>query len=328
MKLLDLPVEIVAQVLQHTLVSVGFGRAFGLRLVCKRFDAEVLRASFATRVTQDFPRDIQSHRGVISIVSRYLESRSLADSNNSNQLIAAIRRAAETLAVGIGMHTQHTWRKNIGSLCKAATIYCHPETIYCLLDLKENRSCAWNNNESMTSIMKIQDEMDVFVGAAYTGNIAKVREMLASGCDAQRGSGFFRSPLQCACSGGHKDIVLLLLEHGADVNHGKSYWGDLCSETYYPERFGTPLQSACLQGHEDIVREPRYKLSKSEYHIAALQAARGGHSNLVMLLLGKAAPETIQREYPLSEASKYGQKDFVHMVLNKKAFRMPDHRFF
>ena len=262
---------------------------------------------FAARVLQDFPWGSIPQLGASSILSRYLESRCLADSNNSNRFTAAIRRAAETLAIGIGMDTQHTWGKNISALCQAAAFYGSPEDIRRLLDSKEDRNYACNNSESM------KDEIDVFVGAAYTGNIAKVREMLASGFDVQRGSRFIGLPLQCACSGGYKDIVTLLLEHGADINRG------------VPWPFSTPLHSACLGGHEDIVRlllEPQYKLRKSNhaFRIAAIGAAQGGHLNIVMLLLERAAPNLIKRARLLYEASKYGHKDFVRKVIDNEAF--------
>ena len=348
MKLLALPAEVVAEVLQHTVVLVGFGRAFRLRLVCSKasvslseyhpltrfaetFDVEVQRAIFATRVMEDFGKGIKPHSGANAVVSRYLESRCLADSNNSNQFTAAIRRAADTLAVGTGVDTQHTWAKNVSDLCQAATIHCYPETVLCLLSSKD-RSSAYNDSESMKSIMKIEDEMDVFVGAAYTGNFAKVREILASNCDVQRGSRFFGSPLQCACSTGHKDIVILLLEHGADVNDGKLPLGVLSPRHTYPLGFGTPLQSACLGGHEDIARlllEPKYELSTShsEYYIAALQATRGGHLNILMLLIEKATPGTIETEFLLSEASKHGQEDLVRIILNNETSMIPDLRY-
>ncbi len=123
-------------------------------------------------------------------------------------------------------------------------------------------------------------------------------------------------PLQCACSGDYKDIATLLLEHGADINRG------------VPWPFSTPLHSACLGGHEDTVRlllEPKYKLSTSNYaiHIAAVGAAQSGHLNIVMLLLERAAPKLIQRAELLSEASKFGHKDFVRKVLDNEAFSIP-----
>ncbi|CAF9930744.1 hypothetical protein IMSHALPRED_008268 [Imshaugia aleurites] len=249
-----------------------------------------------------------------------------------NQFTAAIRRAAETLAVGTGVDTQHTWGKNISALCQAATINCHPRTVLHLLSSKKERSSACNDNESMKSIMEIQDEVDVLVGAAYTGNFAKVREILASNYDVQRGSRFFGSPLQCACSRGYKDIVILILEHGADVNDGELPLGVLSPRHTYPLGFGTPLQSACLGGHGDIVRlllEPKYELSTShsEYYIAALQAARGGHLNVLTLLIEKAAPGTIEREFLLSEASKHGQEDLVRIILNNETSMIPDLRY-
>lgn len=326
MKLFDLPAEIVAEVLQHTVVVVKFHRALRLRLVCSKtyvsfgeyssltqsaedFDAEVQHAIFATRFNEYFPwHDIRPESGANSMLSRYYESRCLADSRNSNQFTGVIRRAAETLAFGIDLDTQYTWGTNVYALCQATTIHCDPIEIRRLLDSKEDRSSACNSNESRT------DEMAVFVGAAYTGNIAKVREMLASSRDVQHKSRFI-VPLQCACSGGYKDIVRLLLEHGADINCG------------HPWTFSSPLHSACLGGQEDIVRlllEPKYEISISKYgfHIAALGAARGGHLNIVMLLQEKALG-MIETDLLLSEASKYGQKDFVRKVLDNEAFSIP-----
>ena len=334
--------------------------------IAEIFDDEVQRAIFATRLIQEIPRASDSYSGIFahssanslisrhlfthssasSLVSRYLESRSLSDFSNSNQFTAAIRRTAETLVGGIGTDTQHTWVQNIRGLCHAATIHLLPGKVLSLLDSKENESEARNHDESIKSIRKSEDEIDVFVGAAYTGNIAKVREMLAANSrDMERGSRFFGYPLQCACSGGFKDIVTLLLEHGADIYDGISRIGDDgirrfgddgirfgngLSGVYRKTGFGTPLQSACLEGHEDIVSlllERKYKPSQfpDEYHVAVLQAARGGNLSIVTRLLKNAMPRIISGKRDLlSEASKYGQKDFVRKVLNKEAFRLPD----
>ncbi|CAD6577971.1 MAG: hypothetical protein ASARMPREDX12_008580 [Alectoria sarmentosa] len=315
MKLLDLSAEVVLEALKQTVVAAGFGRAFRLRRVCKIFDAEVLRAIFTTRVIQDYPRGIEPHSGAEVIISRHLESgslnRSSADFQNCNKFTAALRRAAETLAFEDCIYNQHTWGKTIRALSQAATIHCCPEMVLRLLKSKhDGGNSARNEDEIVKSVLNVESERDVFVGAAYTGNIVTVREMLTSSRHAQRESKFFgHHPLQCACSGGRKDIVVQLLEHGADISHGKTSLRDAPVE-FRPWYFGSSLlQSACLAGHEDIVRlllEPKYEIRMfhSEFRIAILQAARGGHLNILMLLLEEARPGTIRRKFLLSEASK------------------------
>ena len=284
----------------------------------------MLRAIFATRVIHNYRCGILRGPGVDATVSKYLELRSLADSKYNNQLTAAIRRAAEALVVRDDTDVRTSWYNNVRALCQAATIHCHPETLLRLLGSSEQdwRS-IWKDNEFMNTAI----ERDTFVGAVYIGNIEKVREMLASSGDAQRGS-IFGYPLQCACSGGHKDIAILLLEHGADVNHGESTLGNVTLELLRPFNFGTPLQWACLGGHEDIVRmllEPKYDLSTShsECNIAAIQAARGGNFNIVRLLEGKVAGK-MRRGKLLLEATKYGQLDFVRTLLNDEASLVPN----
>ena len=192
---------------------------------------------------------------------------------------------------------------------------------------QDGGNSARNEDEIVKSVLNVESERDVFVGAAYTGNIVTVREMLASSRDAQRESKFFGHPLQCTCSRGRKDIVVQHLEHGADISHGKTSLRDAPME-FRPWYFGSSLQSACLAGHEDIVRlllEPKYeiRISHSEFRIAALQAARGGHLNILMLLLEEATPGTIRMQFLLSEASKCGQLHVVRTILENKHFMEP-----
>ena len=257
------------------------------------------------------------------IVPKYLESRSLARSEDSNELVTAIRRVAKNLVVGDGEDNQHSFDKNISALCQAATICLSYPDVLRLLDPKKDGIDPWRYYKPLTlsSNAELADEMDVFVGAAYLGSIVKVRESLLSFPNGQRRSKFFGYPLQCACRKGHKDIVTMLLEHGEGLRNSPFRENGLVD-------FGTPLQSACSGGREDIVRlllEPKYKLrvSNSEYFDSILRAARGGHLDIVMLLLQKGASRTIAKQRLLdvvNEASKYGQEDFVRNFVNHIPF--------
>ena len=338
MKLLDLAPEILAEIIQETVLAVDVGQAFRLRLVCSKtcvaelrplaeqltesFEAQALRAIFTTRVIRDCQNYHICRLGGEVIVPKYLESRSLAGSEDGNQLLAAIRCTAKSLVVSDGVDSQHTWNNNISALCQAATTHLSYKEVLRLLHPKKDGIDPWIPYKPPSSNTKIEDEVDAFVGAAYIGNVVKVHEALLSCSDVQRGSRFFGYPLQCACAEGHKDIVIMLLEHGVKGLR------DVPSRRYGSIGFGTPLQSACSGGREDIVRlvlDPKYKLSVSdfEYYDSALRAARGGHLDIVMLLLQKGAPRTIAKQPLLDvvqEASRHGQEDFVRNFVNHKPF--------
>lgn len=72
--------------------------------------------------------------------------------------------------------------------------------------------------------------------SAVLGNKARVEELLAAGVDVNSRDTDGTTPLMLAATGGHPDIVKLLLDAGADPN----------AESY--ERRWTPLGSACGLG--------------------------------------------------------------------------------
>lgn len=256
------------------------------------------------------------------IVPKYLEFRCLAGSEDSNQLLTAIRRTAKTLVLGDGENHQHTWNKTISALCQAATIHLSYMEVLRLLDRKKDGIDHWKFYEPLSSNTRLEDEVDAFVGASYIGNTVKVHEALLNCSDVQRGSRYFGYPLQCACREGHRDIVIMLLEHGVKGLR------DLPDRRYGPVGFGAPLQSACSGGREDIVcllLDPKCKVdvSENEYFDSARRAARGGHLDIVMLLLQKGAPRNIPKEYLgdlVCEASKHGQENFVRNFVIHKPF--------
>ena len=64
-----------------------------------------------------------------------------------------------------------------------------------------------------------EGELDVpILAAAYNGNIEAVKQHLAAGTDVNVKGGFADgTPLHYAAANGHKEIVELLIEKGADV---------------------------------------------------------------------------------------------------------------
>jgi ankyrin repeat protein len=58
--------------------------------------------------------------------------------------------------------------------------------------------------------------------AAYTGNISLVKTLLERGMQVNGISHYFGTPLQAAAAGGFNNVVLLLLERGADINEASA----------------------------------------------------------------------------------------------------------
>jgi len=119
--------------------------------------------------------------------------------------------------------------------------------------------------------------------AAKTGDFQCVETRISEGADvnARHENGF--TPLHYAASFGHKDVVVLLINNGADVNLGKD------------ESSGTPLHCAAENAHIEIINlllekgadinANNDRLRGRPVHIAL----NNGHKNIVKLLVAKGA---------------------------------------
>ena len=180
--------------------------------------------------------------------------------------------------------------------------------------------------------------------------LRRVAEMLLERkVDVNAQGGVYGTALQAASAKGHKAIVQMLLNKGADVNiniQGKSYGTALmaASAEGYRDivlmlldkgadvhaqggRRGTALQAACIEGHRDIVLILLDKgadvHAQGGMHGTALQAACiEGHRDIVQILLNKGAKVNAQREVygtALQGASMKNHKDIVQMLLDEGA---------
>ncbi|PVH91827.1 hypothetical protein DM02DRAFT_478937, partial [Periconia macrospinosa] len=68
---------------------------------------------------------------------------------------------------------------------------------------------------------------------------ATAQKLLGERADGQARSGYYRIPLYVAAEKGHKGIVELLVDKGADVNAQGGFYGNA-------------LQAASYGGHEQI----------------------------------------------------------------------------
>ena len=127
---------------------------------------------------------------------------------------------------------------------------------------------------------EIVTDEDELCSAARDGNIEKVTRLLSSGLlDINYvHSGLSLSPLHMAAHYGHKDVVILLLKRGADINKRNAYGR-------------TPLHLAACGGHKGIVRVLLEKGAEMDMKdtwgdTPLSNAANRGHKQVVQLLSG------------------------------------------
>ena len=165
--------------------------------------------------------------------------------------------------------------------------------------------------------------IDTLAAAAYIGRIAKVRSMMDEGIDKSAESEYFGTPLEAAASGGHIEIVLLLLENGFDARKWLVFTC-LASRSYCShDAISIALKAASRAGHEDIVQllsdikyEP--KDSHSIYLCAAYDAATMGHTHIVRSLLDRIKTQNQPRaqDMILWTASENGHEVIVRWMLD------------
>ncbi|KAJ5660344.1 hypothetical protein N7507_006795 [Penicillium longicatenatum] len=149
--------------------------------------------------------------------------------------------------------------------------------------------------------------------ASLNGHKVVVQMFLERGADINVFGGQYGNALQAACSKGHTQIVQMLLDKGADVNAQGG-------------RYGNALQAACSGGYYEIVKMLLVKGADVDkqggQHGNALQAACSeGHDRIVRILINKGADVNIQGgDYgnSLHTACFEGFDKIVQLLLEKE----------
>jgi ankyrin repeat protein len=155
-----------------------------------------------------------------------------------------------------------------------------------------------------------------YLAAAYHGDMASVRALLAKGADVNAKTNSGGTALMLASVNGHLDVVQALLAKGAEVNAEESHGG-------------TALMMASEQGNREVVQALLAKGAevdaKRNYDggTALIGAAQNGHSEVVQALLAKGADVNAKTTddgwTALILASKHGYRDVVQALLDKGA---------
>ena len=196
---------------------------------------------------------------------------------------------------------------------------------------------------------EIDDEMkaqNLLCGAIVTGDLVLVQYLLRESqlpttVVVNKESPYFGRPLHLATAWGHLDIVQYLLNSGADPcllsgsldgdYDDDNDWNPDVQHVRLPDRHiyqspnGSVLRAAALGGHEKIIPlllKPEYRqsLPRGEYLRAILAGVRGGHLNIINVLL-QAENKSLQslgafQEEMLWEAVQHNQEEVVRMLLN------------
>ncbi len=150
--------------------------------------------------------------------------------------------------------------------------------------------------------------------AVVKGNVQVMMVLLEHGADVAALNKDGWTPLYVASHRGHLHMVLLLLDHNADINSRN------------PDGW-TPLFNASFEGELEIVRELlRYgaavDIVNNDGRTPLMSASYQGRLNLVRLLLQSGAALDSQNDdgwTALMCASQYGHPDVVRLLLQSEA---------
>jgi ankyrin repeat protein len=152
------------------------------------------------------------------------------------------------------------------------------------------------------------------IWASLNGHKKIVQLLLEQGANVDAQGGRYGNALQAACYAGHYEIVQTLLEQGANVDARGG-------------RYGNALQAACYAGHYEIVQTlleqgANVDARGGRYGNALHAVCSAGHYKIVQILLEQEYHVKAQREHfgiALYAASENGHKEVVQLLLEKGA---------
>ncbi|EIT77782.1 ankyrin repeat protein [Aspergillus oryzae 100-8] len=155
------------------------------------------------------------------------------------------------------------------------------------------------------------------------GYTLPIEALLKRGVDLECTNERGWTPLIYAASLGHKDVVRLLLEKGADLDNDDHPYGR------------TPVIWAAMNGHEDVVgllleKGARLDLVDNEYHrTPVIWAAKKGNEGVVRLLLERGVDLSHgdgQGYTPLAWAAIEGHEGVVRALISRTKLEAAVHQ--
>ncbi|KAJ7019582.1 hypothetical protein C8F04DRAFT_1321412 [Mycena alexandri] len=254
-------------------------------------------------------------------------ARHVINENGAGNLLqeAASQGATDTVRIllqnGVG-------EENEGGALQVAVIHGHEEIVRLLLahdvennsqhhnntPLKGNRNMESVDLECVAQVLGNAERRNRYGASLYqaswTGNEAIIMLLIQHGADMNVDGGEYGSAVGAATVAGHESVLKLLLEHGADINAKD---GD----------YFRTLQTASWKGHEAIVKlhlkhGVDVNAGGGEYGSALQAASQEGHEAIVKLLLELGANVNAGGGHygsALQAASKKGHEAVVKLLL-------------
>ncbi|HYO13926.1 MAG TPA: ankyrin repeat domain-containing protein [Thermoanaerobaculia bacterium] len=155
----------------------------------------------------------------------------------------------------------------------------------------------------ITGAATAQDSGDELRRAASAGDLAKVKELLDKGVDANAANQYGGTALAFACDKGHTEVVKLLLERGANPN---------VKDTFYNL---TPIGWAAEKGHVDIIRLLLAKGAQGDDQTLVM-GLFGGRPEILKALLekGKFTPEQLSNALAMTQQLDENKEEMAKLL--------------
>ncbi|EER30051.1 ankyrin repeat containing protein [Coccidioides posadasii C735 delta SOWgp] len=326
-----LPIEICLEIFDQLVLILGPGYrglrvALRLRLVCKFFDREIIRAIHTTQTLAVGVWVDASER----ITSDYLRFQVLRNGGSDLYLINTIRTTVRALVLTEKGCISETDVHKYTTTLSEALVNVFPAP-FLLFALHSNDGIDWLPKEHF-----VDSPQHLLSAAACVGNTDLVKRLLLQGVDCNTRSNIFGTPLHLAAYCGHAATAKLLLKSGAHPNTKAIRYNEIENTFYLDDKDRkdifpkTPLQMACYAGQWEIVRllllpEHGVSLTGVHYHIAILSAIKGNHLDIVNHLINNGDLNSMQPEFlkhfwhrALRVACDRGAEGVVRMVLDKE----------
>ncbi|PGH26690.1 hypothetical protein AJ80_01636 [Polytolypa hystricis UAMH7299] len=267
--LLLLPRELLTLIMEQAVHSIELEKSLRLRLVCKLFSDEVIRAlcttgTFANHVDFNMAVYMNPH-----LVVRYLRYEALHQKIR-NPYISGLWEIVDYLMLHRDDKSDQSKEDVLTSVCMCMAHHWRGEIIEAMRD----KLCHENVGRLYADTLR---EIRLTI-AAFTGDMALV-EALTQGERPDVGSDWVGPPLFAAVGQGHVEITERLLEKGSSASYIRPLVGT------------TALGIACRNGDNRMVRlllHPKYKIHAGNIMQGLKQAAIGNHISIFQMMLKSA----------------------------------------
>ncbi|KAI5363172.1 putative ankyrin repeat-containing domain superfamily [Septoria linicola] len=321
------PPEIFQDIVESLVVMIGIQKAVLLRAVCREFDKAILHAICASQVvdmndpvTPNLARRMHPRlRG--KIILRKSKSASIS-SEPYLRVVSKICQAFERLCPGLDDQLLLSRNESVAAAVKmdGVGVIDGPIETQNLL----SAACIVGDRTMLELVLRSED---------CTTDVAGINGFTT----------YFDNCLTVAAMGGYVDLVLFLLDQGAESQQELPSWkqhsliqtqADWAGQDHYRQRAclfkrdPSPLRAATSAGHTEIVHillEPSTRMPENslEYLRVALAAARAGRLDLidaVFAAIGKCIRdfEFLENEM-MWEAIRGNCLNVVEMLLDQGA---------